>query len=242
MEGWMNFWYNLNDIKGAFEGFSLQQINLLLVIAGMVYIAVWCTEQKKPYPYLWQYTCVMFFMLCNPFAYNSIRAYALGDAEYCNVFFLIPAVILISYVMVQLLTRWKGRTRWGVILGIVFILVVSVNLDFSGEAWKGEVNQYKSSDEMYELGEILQTYGDSKVLASPDIMEHMNRIDTGLYFAVDMQTSGNLPWEYDLGYVISYAREQECAYTIVDLSCCDEESVLAIAECVNRTEHYMVVW
>lgn len=170
----------MTQIKEAYNTYSANYFNLTLVL--VLTLILLFVEKENLDIALGKYLGLTLVLILNPFTYNNIRLYGITQGQYYQVFFLLPVIVIISYLLVRHTCGKSLRQKGTVIIACLLVGFICTNFTISTDCLQIMPNLYRAENEIIGLKAILEDNDVVKACAPMDISTPLLETGTTINF------------------------------------------------------------
>lgn len=165
-------------VKNGYDAYGILVLNLSFVWIVLIYLYI---EEKRRNNNLFYLSLFLMLLLINPFTASNLMSFWVPWDEYWKTFYMIPVVIVISYAGTRMVLNANKKVKvWMAAVGMIVVLLVSVNFMVSGKNISVLGNRFKIHKEVIEVADILAEVGVLKVIAPKEIAEQVREYTQGV--------------------------------------------------------------
>lgn len=203
---------------GHFGGFNGSGMHMALFFAALLYlIAVKREEEEGDRKLIVGYSILFAILYLCPVTAYIIMEYCIGTSVYWRMFWLLPTIIVTSYVFVKWLFSTRGRGQFALFFAVAAVVIVVTGAPvYTQENFSAAENAYKIPQNAIDICELIEQdrgEGTAKVTVPNELLCYIRQYDASIRMPYgrnaltgqrlgerrtqiyEMMTSGNIDWE-----------------------------------------------
>lgn len=171
---------------GHFWNYNGRGMHLALFFMALLFLlAVVKKEEEEPKILLVGYSILFALIYLCPITAYIIMYRCIGENVYWRMFWLLPVLITISYVLVRWLFQTKGRMQFALFfIGAAVVIVITGTPVYTRANFQTSENEYKIPQSAIDICDFIeedyQGEGNPKVTVPNELLCYIRQYDAGI--------------------------------------------------------------